>query len=204
MEPTFNYPLPTDRHVWIKCDKDAGQEFWCAHNGWVDRADYNEDVKADHPCGQTWRKRVSPPIGYEFAPKSDRLTVGHLFLDGIAWSPIKHDHNLTIGEYLTASGKITICVRPVAKPEELDPEVREALEKAFWEETKPTNYYARTIKGVQIDVYDILAAYNVDNHAVAHAVKKLLRLGNGQKERLTDITEAKRSIERALELEGKQ
>ena len=64
--------------------------------------------------------------------------------------------------------------------------------------------YTRQIKGVDVDVYDILVAFNVINPATAHAIKKLMMPGErGQKDVITDLEEAKASIERAIELECK-
>lgn len=66
-----------------------------------------------------------------------------------------------------------------------------------------TNKYQRTVKGVSIDVYDVLKAWNVTNPAVQHAIKKLLQPGQrGVKSVAQDLCEAKQSIERAIELEG--
>ena len=63
--------------------------------------------------------------------------------------------------------------------------------------------YHRNIKGVSVDVYDVLHAFNVTNPAVQHAVKKLLMPGTrGHKDKLQDLSEAHQSITRALELEG--
>ena len=64
------------------------------------------------------------------------------------------------------------------------------------------NKYQRKIKGVVIDVYDVLVAFGVTNPAIAHAVKKLLMPGQrGHKDRATDIDEAIASLHRAREIE---
>lgn len=60
------------------------------------------------------------------------------------------------------------------------------------------SYYDVTINGTTVDIYDILTAYKVTDHAVAHAIKKLLRLGKGHKDVATDINEAIASLKRAL------
>ena len=63
--------------------------------------------------------------------------------------------------------------------------------------------YHRTIKGVQLDVYDVLKAWNVTNPATQHAIKKLLQPGHrGHKDTLQDLNEAQQSIARAVELES--
>lgn len=66
-----------------------------------------------------------------------------------------------------------------------------------------TSKYHRTIKGVQLDVYDVLKAWNVTNPATQHAIKKLLQPGQrGHKDTLQDLNEAQQSIARAIELES--
>jgi hypothetical protein len=64
-----------------------------------------------------------------------------------------------------------------------------------------TNKYTRTIYGVEVDVYDVLVAWNVTCPATQHAIKKLLMPGKrGNKDKLQDLQEAKQAIERAIEL----
>lgn len=64
-----------------------------------------------------------------------------------------------------------------------------------------TNKYQRNLKGVDVDVYDILQAFQVNCPATQHAIKKLLMAGDrGAKDTLTDLGEAKQSIDRAIEL----
>ena len=63
--------------------------------------------------------------------------------------------------------------------------------------------YHRTIKGVQLDVYDVLKAWSVTNPATQHAIKKLLQPGQrGHKDTMQDLNEAQQSIARAIELES--
>jgi hypothetical protein len=62
--------------------------------------------------------------------------------------------------------------------------------------------YKKQCKGVEIDVYDVLVAFDVTNPAIQHAVKKLLCPGQrGAKDALQDLNEALVSIERAIEIE---
>lgn len=64
------------------------------------------------------------------------------------------------------------------------------------------NKYTRNCRGVEIDVYDVLKAFEVNNPATQHAVKKLLASGQrGYKDVKQDLEEAKQSIERAIQLE---
>ena len=70
------------------------------------------------------------------------------------------------------------------------------------EKAKSLNKYQRECKGITIDVYDILQAFNVTNPAIAHAVKKLLAGGKrGYKDIEQDYKEAIASIKRGIELE---
>ena len=65
------------------------------------------------------------------------------------------------------------------------------------------NKYARNVKGVDIDIYDVLFAWKVDCPATQHAIKKLLMPGQrGHKDKKKDLQEAKQAIERAIELLG--
>lgn len=67
--------------------------------------------------------------------------------------------------------------------------------------TKP-NKYQRSVKGVTLDVYDVLMAWGVTNPGVQHAIKKLLQPGaRGAKSVVQDLTEAGQSIARAIEME---
>lgn len=66
--------------------------------------------------------------------------------------------------------------------------------------------YTRTItnreyKFIEVDVYDVLKAFDVTNPATQHAIKKLLAPGQrGHKSEIEDLAEALESIERAIEL----
>lgn len=69
------------------------------------------------------------------------------------------------------------------------------------EKIRDTNKYARTIYGVEVDVYDVLVAWDVTCPATQHAIKKLLMPGKrGSKDKLQDLEEAGQAIERAIEL----
>lgn len=64
-----------------------------------------------------------------------------------------------------------------------------------------TNKYIRIIHGVEVDVYDVLKAWDVTCPATQHAIKKLLMPGQrGSKDKLHDLNEAEQSIKRAIEL----
>lgn len=69
------------------------------------------------------------------------------------------------------------------------------------QKAKAKSKYHRIIKGVEIDVYDVLLAYNVTCPATAHAIKKLLMPGGRHaKTWEQDINEAIASLQRAKEL----
>lgn len=74
--------------------------------------------------------------------------------------------------------------------------------KSFSVQEKTSNKYKRKVPSTEIDVYDILKAFNVTNQATAHAIKKLLCAGDrGYKDKVQDLKEAYASISRAIELE---
>jgi len=70
-------------------------------------------------------------------------------------------------------------------------------------DTKP-NKYAISIKGVELDIYDILDAHNVRNPALQHLIKKCLHGGmRGHKSREQDLKDIIASAKRAYEIEFK-
>ncbi|QHJ79559.1 MAG: hypothetical protein [Caudoviricetes sp.] len=67
-----------------------------------------------------------------------------------------------------------------------------------------TGKYSRECKGVTIDVYDVLQAFEVINPALQHLIKKALCAGlRGHKDRQQDLNEILVSAKRAIELESK-
>lgn len=64
------------------------------------------------------------------------------------------------------------------------------------------NKYNRSCKGIKIDVYDVLQAFDVTNPALQHLIKKALCAGlRGHKDRKQDLNEILESAKRAIELE---
>ena len=54
---------------------------------------------------------------------------------------------------------------------------------------------------INVDVYDVLVAFGVENPAIQHAIKKLLCAGQrGSKDLETDLHEASESIQRAIQI----
>lgn len=55
---------------------------------------------------------------------------------------------------------------------------------------------------IEVDVYCVLAAFNVTNPGLQHCIKKLLCAGlRGKGDLLTDLIQAKDALNRAIELE---
>lgn len=64
------------------------------------------------------------------------------------------------------------------------------------------NKYTRDCKGVQVDVYDVLQAFDVTNPALQHLIKKALCVGiRGHKTKQQDLQDIIDSAIRAKELE---
>lgn len=65
----------------------------------------------------------------------------------------------------------------------------------------PVNKYNRQCKGVTIDVYDVLKAFEVTDPALQHLIKKALCTGlRGHKSREQDLRDILESAKRAVEL----
>lgn len=61
--------------------------------------------------------------------------------------------------------------------------------------------YDRQCKGVTIDVYDVLLAFNVTDPALQHLIKKALCCGlRGHKDRTQDLADILASAKKAVEL----
>lgn len=65
------------------------------------------------------------------------------------------------------------------------------------------NPYVKDISSLEkIDIYRILDLYEVKDHALGHAIKKLLCAGNrGHKDKYQDIVEACKSLDRWLDMQ---
>ena len=63
--------------------------------------------------------------------------------------------------------------------------------------------YTKTIRGAQVDVYDVLQAWGVSNPALQHLIKKALQCGQrGHKDNAQDLQDIIDSAIRAKELES--
>lgn len=66
-----------------------------------------------------------------------------------------------------------------------------------------TSKYTKTIRGVSVDVYDVLQAWGVSNPALQHLIKKALQCGQrGHKDNAQDLQDIIDSAIRAKELES--
>jgi len=82
----------------------------------------------------------------------------------------------------------------------LDDELRSRVVESLF--SNKSKYHREIKKGVSVDVYDVLSAFEVVNPAMQHALKKMLAPGKrGAKDTIQDMQEAIQSIERAIELE---
>lgn len=63
-------------------------------------------------------------------------------------------------------------------------------------------YFKDISKLDKLDIYRILQIYEVDDHALGHAIKKLLCAGNrGHKDKYQDVVEAIKSLDRWLDMQ---
>lgn len=201
-EPTFPYPSPTDRHVFIKCDKDDPQreEFWCPkYEDWKSFiSGGGPENCSDKLCGQTWRKRVEVPVGFEIIPKGEEIGAGAMFLHTHT-----HQWERSVNTGWIASETANIYIRPIAKASE-ESYLTSGQFKAIHQipDAQPANPYAVTIKGVTFDYYEFCKAAQITDQPIAHALKKLWRNGKGHKSAQQDVQEAIRSLQRWQEIEG--
>jgi len=80
-------------------------------------------------------------------------------------------------------------------------DVVSVLDESIKEEDKPKNKYHRDLKGVTVDVYDVLKAFEVTDPALQHLIKKALCAGlRGHKNKDQDLQDILDSAKRAVEL----
>lgn len=111
-------------------------------------------------------------------------------------------HSLSVKkDYHTVITYNDLMANYLPKDTVLNDAVDEALKEVSKNEDKP-NKYKKQYKGIEIDVYDVLKAFNVVNPAIQHAIKKLLAGGQiGYKDVKQDYNEAIQSIKRGIELD---
>jgi hypothetical protein len=94
--------------------------------------------------------------------------------------------------------------RPITDEPELNECIGQQSQDEFIDDFVTFGKYDRQCKGVVIDVYDVLQAFEVVNPALQHLIKKALCAGlRGHKKREQDLVEILESAKRAIELEGK-
>jgi len=87
--------------------------------------------------------------------------------------------------------------------EELEEMAGKLPQGSEWIKPPVSNKYNKPCKGITIDVYDVLKAFEVTCPAMQHAIKKCLMAGKrGSKDAVQDMNEAIQSIERSKELLG--
>lgn len=125
-------------------------------------------------------------------------------INTIWWDKNNKDYTYGISMPQAFHMKITyndLMANYLPKDTVLNDAVDEALKEVSENEDKP-NKYKKKCKGIEIDVYDVLKAFNVVNPAIQHAIKKLLAGGQrGYKDVEQDYNEAIQSIKRGIELE---
>lgn len=110
-------------------------------------------------------------------------------------------HDGSRKEYHTVITYDDLLANYLPKDTALNDAVDEALKEVAKNEDK-LNKYKKQCKGIEIDVYDVLKAFNVVNPAIQHAIKKLLAGGQrGYKDVEQDYNEAIQSIQRGIELD---
>lgn len=106
--------------------------------------------------------------------------------------------------YCSETNEIIAERRPITDESDLNECVGQQSQEEFIEDFVTFGKYDRQCKGVMIDVYDVLQAFEVVNPALQHLIKKALCAGlRGHKKREQDLVEILESAKRAIELEGK-
>ena len=125
-------------------------------------------------------------------------------INTIWWDKNNKDYTYGISMSQAFHMKITyncLMANYLPKDTALNNAVDEALKEVAKNEDK-LNKYKKQCKGIEIDVYDVLKAFNVVNPAIQHAIKKLLAGGKrGYKDVEQDYNEAIQSIQRGIELD---
>lgn len=125
-------------------------------------------------------------------------------INTIWWDKNSKDYTYGISMSQAFHMKITyndLMANYLPKDTVLNDAVDEALKEVAKNEDQ-LNKYKKQCKGVEIDVYDVLKAFNIVNPAIQHAIKKLLAGGQrGYKDVEQDYNEAIQSIKRGIELD---
>lgn len=105
------------------------------------------------------------------------------------------------GELIAHREPITECTRQDGVM--FDEPIGMPLNEFECQQQATTSKYTRYCKGVQVDVYDVLQAFDVTNPALQHLIKKALCVGiRGHKTKQQDLQDIIDSAIRAKELES--
>lgn len=168
----------------------------------------SEPAKPDYSNGfpeGTTAKDIGAKVGDEFVVVSNDFLfkdgeVIYLYEDDESTSPLFENergvqHYMYWHELAPAPQKTAIELQA----EEVG--IAEPVQYVADVERVQPNKYQRTIKGVTVDIYDVLDAFGVTCQARGHAIKKLLMAGQrGHKDEAQDLREAVQAIERSIEL----
>lgn len=170
-----------------------------------------------HPSITKMTEDSEPPVakfsftGFDELPSWDKayLDATHLLKLNIGLYVFAETNEY--GDMLTNEGDefenwTLVSERPVIEPVKVNTKfgpatlyVGEAPEKPA--KIEPVNRYKREIlPGVWIDFYDIAACYEITDHAMAHALKKILAIGDrGHKDEAQDRSDIHDSVVRSNE-----
>lgn len=116
-------------------------------------------------------------------------------------SPLPSD---TVDAFSPYMSVVIASRRPITDDSDLNEYIGQQSHEEFIDDFVTFGKYDRQCKGVVIDVYDVLQAFEVVNPALQHLIKKALCAGlRGHKKREQDLVEILESAKRAIELEGK-
>ena len=181
---------------------------------------YLKGSERDFAGAPDWSLQVLREIGTENIGYDENINGKQMVGDRLFWPDLhEHDGNsyrLTIDDVNSLSNVEIIAQRePVTSadvevvkydPMKVDGEQRvkcgELKIDGEWHEST-INKYTRDCKGVQVDVYDVLQAFDVTNPALQHLIKKALCVGiRGHKTKQQDLQDIIDSAIRAKELES--
>lgn len=168
-----------------------------------------------------WEYVKGSEADFEGAPDEATVLIGGSRLDGLYWAECFRlgakykDCNLEgrLDDALKDIYNYGEVIAQRRKVDDLQSRTSDAnLQQAFDTVQRPAHYnqsgidaydkYNRPCKGVTIDVYDVLVAFNVTNPALQHLIKKALAVGQrGHKDKTEDLNDILASAKRAIELE---
>lgn len=152
--------------------------------------------------GQTYEINCEPPYDVEIIAQRTESFGNSIDLEFCKANPDHPDCKCKEESKVADTNMGTLNYKVSLDLSEMDSEVSKNYYNKRAAYLAKKNKYARICKGIPVDVYDVLQAFSVTNPATQHAIKKLLCPGLcGHKDKMQDLTEALKSIERAIELE---